>query len=231
MKARIFFFTTLFFFLIPVLIFSQSSFLDDGVSGSGFFIDSVIDDSGLSTVGFSAAYSIGGIMDFGVSVNTKQGTIDNNESTDLNLLLLYNMIIIKQSTLQPVNVQLEGSYGYVNTSSDYLDYYSRRRNGQGFTLGASIYHNFFTDSVLSFNIGGKVNYKNYLTTTYDYTDPNVPEIVADVRSETIKYGGSAALNFQPELWPIFNVQLTILYNQSEETLEYRPSISIINPQF
>ena len=231
MKSRIFILIICFFLFSSVFIFSQSSFLEEGVSGTGFYVSGIIEDSNLSTIGFSTAYSIGGIMDFGVRVSTEQGSIDNNESTDLDFSLLYNLIVIKQNTIQPINVQLEGSYGYINTTSDYLDYYSRRRNGQGFNLGVFIFHNFFTDSILSLNLGGRMNYRNYFTTIYDYSNPNVPELVSDVRSETITYGGSAALIFHPELWPMFNLDLVVMYNSSEEVFEYTPSISIINPQF
>ena len=231
MKLKVILSIMILFLIISPAVFSQSSYLEDGVGGSGFFVNGVVDDAGFSTVGFVAAYSIGGIMDFGVNIRTEQGTIDNNESTDFNLSLLYNLIIIKQNQVQPINVQLEGAYGYVNTTSDYLDYYNRRRTGQGFNVSVSIYHNFFSSSIVGFNLGGKLQYSNHITTTYDYTDPNLPEIVSETRTENIKYGGAVSLKFHPELWPLFNIGLTVFYHPSSETVEYIPSISIITPQY
>ena len=234
MNQRIVLIFALLSIIISPVVFSQSAYLDDGVGGSGFFVDGVIDDSGFSTIGFIAAYSIGGIMDIGIDLKTEQGTIDDYESTDLSFSFLYNLIVIKQNQIQPVNVQLEGSYGYVNTTSDFLDNFYLRRNSQGFTLGVSVFHNFFSSSAVGFNLGSKIKYSNYLTTTTDYTDPNLPEIIREdrpARRENIKYGGFVVLRFQPELWPLFNLGLTVFYNPSTLEFEYLPVISIINPQY
>ena len=231
MKLKVNMSIIILFLIISPAVFSQSAYLDDGVGGSGFFVNGVIDDSGFSTIGIISSYSIGGIMDFGIDLKTEQGTIDNNDSTDLNLSLLYNLIAIKQSVSQPINVQLEGSYGYINTTSDYLDYYNRRRTGQGFNLGIFLYHNFFSSSIVGFNLGGKLQYSNFLTTTYDYTDPNIPEIVSEARTENIKYGGAVSFKFHPELWPLFNIGLSVFYDPNSEIVEYLPSINIIAPQY
>ena len=47
--------------IVPAALFSQSKYLEDGVGGNGFSINTDIKDNSLSSVGFSAAYSIGGL--------------------------------------------------------------------------------------------------------------------------------------------------------------------------
>ena len=111
-KVRLIILISLF---VPAVAFSQSKYLENGVGGNGFSINTAITDNSLSTIGFSAAYSIGGLMDFGIDFCTEEITIDSHEGTDINFALLYNVILIKQTELNPINIQLEGSYGYTNT--------------------------------------------------------------------------------------------------------------------
>ena len=215
MSKKIILVSVLFFICSAISISAQSRHFEEGVGGSGFNLTTVFDSSGLTAIGFSTGYSIGGIMDFGVSLNTQSGMIDSYESTDLGFSLYYNMLVFKQNTLQPINVQLEGSYGYKNTISEYLDNFSRDRTSQGFSLGVLLFHNLFSGRLFSFSIGGKMDYTNYITSIFDYTDPDLLDTVSKVRTEEIRYGGFAGVSFSPALLPIFNAELLVMYDNDK----------------
>jgi len=221
MKKNVFIFLTM-LILFSGTVFSQSRYLEDGIGGPGFEFSMGIIDYNLTTFGVSSAYSIGGIMDIGFFANRVTGTLYNKDRTDINLGFLYNVIIVKQTEFVPLNLQLEGSYGYTNVESDYLNNTAQEREGQGFTIGVSLYNEISVFSKFGILIGGKGLYKNYI-----FTETNA----GSERTEELKYGFISALSMKLDNWPIIALGVEVLYSTPDPGISVKPSISIINPSY
>ncbi len=212
MKARLFF--VVFFIFFPVLIFSQSKFLEDGVGGSNFSIISDFDDSGYISSGIYAGYSIGGIMDFGVMLNL------GLPKQEMDFAFIYDIIVLKQNDYNPVNFQLEGAYGFTHSLTD------QTKDLRGFNLGAFLFHEFFRKSVVSVLLGAKAKYSNYLNVTYDTSDPNNPAILSSMRVEKFFYGGEIAISLKIFNWPVISAGLTGFYIPEAAGIEFEPFLSL-----
>lgn len=206
---------------------AQSRYLEKGIGGSCFQFDTLFDASGLSSFGLSAAYSIGGSMDIGFSLDRAAGSVEGFDSTEWSFDFLYNIIVIKQSDYIPVSLQLEGTYGFTNISSDYLTNQDYTLEGQGFSVGASVFREFNSKGLFSFLVGAKGQYKNYLFTTTDNSDSSS----TTERNENFKWGGIAGISFKPVRWPVFTIQTEILYDQTAGGIFIEPSLLIISPSF
>ncbi len=200
--------------LFPVLIFSQSKFLEDGVGGSSFSVMSDFDTAGYKSSGFYAGYSIGGIMDFGVVLNLE------TPKNELDFAFIYDIIVIKQNNYNPINIQLEGAYGFTHSLSD------AAKDMRGFNLGAFLFHEFFRTSVVSVLLGAKAKYTNYMVVTYDNSDPNNPIILSSKRLEKISYGGEMALSVKIHNWPIISAGVTGFYIPASSDMVFTPFISL-----
>ncbi|MCK5152955.1 MAG: hypothetical protein KAQ93_01230 [Spirochaetales bacterium] len=218
-----------FIFLIIALLFifsgtvsAQSRHLEDGIGGPGFEFSMGLIDYNLSTFGVSAAYSIGGIMDIGFYTNRETGTLYNFDRTDISVGFLYNLIVVKQTEYVPFSLQLEGSYGYTNVDSDYLTNTSQEREGQGFTIGVSLYNEISVFSNFGILLGGKGLYKNYIFTE---------TIAGTERAEELKYGLISAVSLKLDNWPIIALGVEVLYSSPDPGISVIPSISIINPSY
>ena len=218
-----------FIFLILTLLFifsgavsAQSRYLEDGIGGPGFELSMGLIDYNLSTFGVGAAYSIGGIMDIGFYTNRETGTLYNFDRTDYNFGFLYNLIVVKQTENVPFNLQLEGSYGYSNVDSEYLTNTSQVREGQGFTLGVSLFTEVPVFPRFSILVGGKGLYKNYIFTE---------TIAGAKRTEEFNYGLISAISMKLDNWPIIALGLEVLYSTPEPGISVVPSISIVNPDY
>lgn len=218
-----------FIFLIITLLFifsgtvsGQSRYLEDGIGGPGFEFSMGFVDYNLSTFGVSAAYSIGGMMDIGFYANRETGTLYNFDRIDISFGFLYNLIVVKQTETVPFNLQLDGSYGFTNVDSDFLTNTSQEREGQGFTLGVSLYHEILLFQKFGFLVGGKGFYKNYVFTE---------TISGRERIEELKYGFISALSMKLDNWPIIALGVEVLYSTPIPGISVVPSISIINPGY
>jgi len=216
-------------FLIITLLFifsgtvsAQSRFLEDGIGGPGFEFSMGLVDYKLSTFGVNAAYSIGGIMDIGFYANRETGTLYDFDRTDINAGFLYNLIVVKQTKHIPFNLQLEGSYGYTNVSSEYLDFFDIQRVGQGFTLGVSLYNEILLFSKFGILIGGKGSYKNYIFTE---------TIAGSERTEELQYGFISAFSMKLNNWPIIALGVEVLYSTPDPGISVQPTLSIVNPSY
>ncbi|MBI9099941.1 MAG: hypothetical protein JEY91_15780 [Spirochaetaceae bacterium] len=218
-------FFLLLLFTLSFSAYSQSRYLENGYNGSCFQFNTVITEDGFTTFGGSAAYSINGIMDIGFQMNYESSSIEEEPSKEWDFNFLYNIIVIKQTDYVPLSLQLEGSYGYTNISSDYLTDLDRTLEGQGFKIGASVFREFLSRKVVSFLVGGKVSYKNFVYTQVDTLSTNT------FREEDLLFGGIAAVSLKPEKWPIFTFEIEMLYNHSANGIYLRPSFLIITPKF
>lgn len=215
------------FFCLSLTVYSQSRYLEDGIGGSAFGFNTFISADGLDAVGLSAAYSIGGKMDFGFELNRENGRVNGVDSTVWNFDFVYNLIVIKQTEYVPLSLQLESGYGFSNYSSDNFSDPIESYEGQGFNLGASIFREFNSNGIISFLIGGKALYQNTNYTT-TYNDGTVQYIK---RIEDFSYGGIAAISLKPARWPIFTIELEALYSQDAGGVYLQPSLLIISPSF
>lgn len=223
MKKHRFIYTVLILVLtLPMAISAQSRHLEDGIGGPGFEFSTVIDDYKLTTIVMTAAYSIGGIMDIGFFINREKGTLYNFDRTDINAGFIYNLIVVKQTEYNPFSLQLEGSYGYTNVSSDYLDFFDIQMVGQGFKFGLSLYSELAVFSNFAILVGGKGFYKNYIFTE---------TIAGSERVEELKYGFLSTLSMKLDNWPIISLGVEVLYSIPDPGISVRPSISIVNPGY
>ncbi|MBN2656339.1 MAG: hypothetical protein JXR86_04705 [Spirochaetales bacterium] len=216
---------------ISVLIFStaaQSLYLEDGIGGSGFGITTSFTPDGYISSGISAAYSIGSIMDIGFKLNRINDETLYDDSLVWNLEFLYNLIVLKQSQYNPVNLQLEGLFGYSNISSDYYDTNSISEEGFGFQIGTTLSHEFFRKRLFSFLIGAKAHYRNYL---YTLTDANAVPAENITRDESMAAGGIISLSLHPENFPIITIETQIIYDISNTQLQIIPTVFLISPRF
>lgn len=209
--------------------FSQSRYLENGIGGSCFAFNTNFSSPGITSLGASAAYSIGGIMDIGFQLSRENGTIEGTDSTAWNFDFLYNIIVIKQSDVIPLSIQLEAGYGFSNISSNYLTTNNITRGGQGFNMGASVFREFNSKGLFSFLVGGKINYKNFMFTEVDSS--GTASLTTTDRDEDFFVGGITAVSFKPEKWPIFTIELEVLYNQYADSVFFQPSLLIISPKF
>ena len=209
-------------------LFAQSRYLEDGIGGSSFNLLTVIDDSGLSSAGVSAAYSIGGIMDLGFSLCRQTGTLEDSDRTDWSFSFLYNLLIIKQSEYVPLSAQLEVAYGYANTSADYLDDNEYALEGQGFDFGLSAFYEFNFSEQFSGTLGLKGNYSNYFYSEINYQVPDSPELNSFDRIENLKMGGLAAVTCKAGGRLLLTLELELFYNQPDGDISIEPSLIIIS---
>lgn len=213
------------FFIISTTVFSQSRYLENGISGSCFTFNTTFASGGLNSFGASAAYSIGGIMDIGFQLKKEEGVVEGFSSTDWGFDFVYNIIVIKQTDFVPVSLQLEGSYGYVNRLPENWTNSEDSLDGQGFNLGVSVFREFNKKGIISFLIGAKGNYRNFIYTT------TISGASAAERKEDLFWGGIAAVSLRPVNWPIFTVELEVVYNQLAGGIYLEPSFLIISPSF
>lgn len=218
-------------FTLPISISAQSRYLEDGIGGPGFEFSMGIVDYGLTTFGMTAAYSIGGIMDIGVFADRETGTLGNDPNTDINVGFLYNLIVVKQTEYIPFNLQLEGSYGYTNVSSDYLDGLDLQKEGQGFQLGMSIYSEILIISKFGILVGGKGLYTNYIFTTTDVPVPAEPVVYNLERIEELEFGFLSSISMKMDKWPIISLGVEVLYSIPDPGISVKPTISIVNPGY
>jgi len=218
------------FFLSTLLVSAtaQSLYLEDGIGGSGFGLSTTFDGNGFESADLSAAYSIGGIMDIGFQLNRKTGEVLGYESTDWNFEFLYNLIVLKQSSYNPINLQMEGLFGYSNISAAIYDTNSITEEGLGFQIGAVLSHEFFKKRLFSFLIGGKAHYRNYLYTT---NNPALTPAASSLRYESLAAGGLAAVSFHPENFPIVTFETAIMYDITNSKLRVTPTLLLISPQY
>ena len=209
-------------FTLPMAVSAQSRHLEDGIGGPGFEFSTVIDDYKLTTIGMTAAYSIGGIMDIGFFIDRETGTLYNFDRTDINAGFIYNLIVVKQTKYVPFSLQLEGAYGYTNVSSEYLDFFDIQRVGQGFKFGLSIYSELAVLSNFAILVGGKGSYKNYIFTE---------TFAGSERIEELKFGFLSAISMKLDNWPIFSLGVEVLYSIPETGISVKPSISIVKPSY
>jgi hypothetical protein len=156
-------------------------------------------------------------MDIGLRLNRDFETIDDYEYEGWNFEILYNLVVIKQSEVVPLSMQLEASYGYTNFSEINEGISDPDQEGYGFKIGASIYREFNSYGLFSFLIGAKTYYKNYLIDTTD-------------REEQFYAGGIGAITLKPDRWPYFSMEVEVLYNYNGG-LRFVPSFIVTSPDF
>ena len=231
-KVRVlFFFLTFTLLLLNNQLHSQSRYLESGIGGSCFKINTAIEEEQFLSAGISAAYSIGGIMDIGVSLVRETGTILTYSSTDWRFSLMYNLIVIKQTSYVPLSVQLEGNYGYTNVSSEYLDINQFSRESQGYDLGISLFREFNRRGIISVIAGAKGVYNNTLLTEMNNQVPSDPTINFEEREEVLLWGGLSAITVKPDKWPYFSLELNVLFDQTNGGMLIEPSFLITTPSF
>lgn len=231
-KLRVlFFFLTFTLLLLNNQLHSQSRYLESGIGGSCFKINTAIEEEELFSAGISAAYSIGGIMDIGINLVRETGKIQTYSRTDWSFNLMYNLIVIKQTSYIPFSVQLEGIYGYTNVSSEYLDINQFTRESQGYGLGISLFREFNRRSFLSLIAGAKGVYNNTLLTEMNNQIPSSPTINFNEREEIFLWGGLYAITIKPDKWPYFSLELNVLFDQTNGGMLIEPSFLITTPNF
>ncbi len=191
MKFHISLFILLLF--LPVSVTAQSEYLENGISGTGFSVASYWESEDFKSIGFSAAYSLAGILDLGLGMDISFGY----ESRELNGYILYNVFVLKQDHNMPISFQITGSYGLTNVSSDYLDNNALIKRGWGFTIGARILRDFMVSSVFGVQPGLFFYYRSYRFIIEPESQPSEVESPGSVEVEdNIYYGALLSLFFK-----------------------------------
>ncbi len=182
----------LFTLLVPVCLFSQSEYLDNGVNGTGLSVHSYWDSGEFRSVGFSGAFSLAGILDLGLGVDISLGA-----TREVSGFILYNVFLLKQERQMPISFQIIGTYGFTNVSSYYRDSKYWIRRGSGFTIGAKLFRIFMISAVAGIRPGIFSYYKSYRFVTEEESQWAEAEFERYVEVEdNIYYGAFLSLLFK-----------------------------------
>jgi hypothetical protein len=151
----------LFSVFAPVSILAQSEYLENGVSGTGFSVVSYWESEDLKSVGFSAAYSLAGILDLGLGMDVSFDQMASYYSQEVSGFILYNVFVLKQDESVPFSFQITGTYGLTNVSSDYLVHNREIKRGWGFTIGARVLRDFMISPAFGIQPGLFFSYRSY----------------------------------------------------------------------
>ena len=206
----------------------QSAYLENGVNGTGLTVDVAWIADKLAGFGFSAGYSISGILDLGMALNVIYDEIEKKEAREINGRILYNVFVFKQQAEIPLSLQIIGSYGLSRISSDPLEEQKLIRRGSGFTIGAILSTDFMLGFRWAIRLGLLADYRSYRYITE--TEIAIPEDsvypVSQYEEELI-YGGLVGVLLKPVMGPVVAVGLkgTVLAS----ALRFEPFINMTQP--
>jgi hypothetical protein len=215
-----------------ISLFAQGAYLEKGDNGFGVEVRGMWTPEAFKGVGFTAGYSIAGILDVGFDLGYTLGELSGSDSTELSLGFDYNVNVVKQSAGVPLSVQILGSYGLTNVSSDALPPDLVRR-ATGYTIGVSLGRNFRLTSFWMLRITGLLDYesKTYTDTEVFINadgDPVVTVVNLD-HMTNLFYGGGLGFLFVFPKGQILAVQAEVRADEALE-LQIHPILALAFPQ-
>ena len=213
---------TVIFLLISVgTVYSQSKYLEDGHNGSGAELELSYNSSELSRITGTLGFSIASMMDVGFIYGKDFTTFMDTDTEETIMGLSYNMMVLKQKQLNPVNIQLLGSYTFSTVDTPYLNSTNFIREGQGYVVGISAFHDLLYipfSEYATLRIGGLGTYSSY-----KYSNQNLPEDLSQDeidqineqtgKNQTISYGFQTLVNLKLLKTPIISIGIQMLNSE------------------
>jgi hypothetical protein len=218
--------------LCSISIHAQGAYLEKGDNGFGVEVRGMWTPEAFKGVGFTAGYSIAGILDVGIDLGYSLGELSGSDSTELSLGFDYNVNVVKQSAGVPLSVQIIGSYGLANVSSDALAPDLVRR-ATGYTIGVSLGRNFRLTSFWLLRITGLLDYesKTYTDTEVIINGDGEP-VLAVVNRDHVKnlfFGGGLGFLFVFPKGQTLAIQAEVRADEDLE-LQIQPILALAFPQ-
>jgi hypothetical protein len=201
--------------------FGESSYLPIGASGASVGGSVTFDGTELSHGTGGIFYSIGGLLDLGASMSYGPGTPGNWDTTDSNVSLRYNVMVLRQRPGVPINFELRGSFGATNSSGLAVNGVALRREGNGYSVAMRIFRDFNFASWMSLRFGIIGSYESYLyltqlTATPD-PDADPTGYPTSERIDRLQYGGLLGLTFRID-WTAISFGASVYTNPSFDLL-------------
>ena len=208
--------------------FAQGTYLEKGQNGFGGEVRLMWSQDGFKGMGVVTGYSIAGILDIGFDLGYTLGELEGTSSTELGVAFDYNVNVLKQSARVPLSLQIMGSYGLVNVSSEYLDTRDLIRRGTGYTIGVDLSRNFRLTSYWLLRMNGLVDYESF---TYTDTDTSAvpPTVAVQEHIGNLLFGGGLGFLFVFPRGSTLAVQAELRADQDLE-LQIHPIIAVAFPQ-
>ena len=169
--SRKYFFTAaicLFFLLSSAGLYAQSSLTKKGLNGALFDVKTTFGaDGGLKDCGGRLGYSIGGILDVGMTFDIGFDEIESRDSTETNIGIRYGILLLKQEDYSPVTLELGGSYGYSFIESGYYADQDLQKEGHGYNLTLQLLRDVGTTDSLNIRLGVLGSFRSYNYTIQD----------------------------------------------------------------
>lgn len=220
-------------FLCSISLFAQGAYLEKGENGFGTEIRGIWTPDDFVGVGLTAGYSIAGILDVGFGLGYTLGELSGSDSTELSLGFDYNVSVIKQSARVPLSVQILGSYGLTDVSSDALPP-DRVRRATGYTVGMNLGRNFRLTSFLLLRVTGLLDYesKTYTDTEVVSTGAGGETVVTIVNRDDVKnlfFGGGLGFLFVFPKGQTVALQAEVRANEDSD-LQIHPILALAFPR-
>ena len=208
---------------------AQSSYLESGVNGVGVDVVARISLDAFEQAGLRAGYSISGVLDLGANLGIRFGGSEGDDTVETRVAILYNVNVLEQSRLVPLSLQIFGSYGLMNVSSDSLSDSSLIKTGTGYTIGADLYWDISLLSVWGIRFGATASYEstNYQTTT-EVLPPEGSDYPISNRVRNVIYGGMLGFLFTTIRGVVFAPLVKVVVNQDLD-LFFEPQLSLVIP--
>lgn len=211
----------------PVFLFPQNTFIHDGSNSSGIGVEYAAGSNGFSTLSGNTAFSIGGVLDLGLSFGTTDTVRNGQNSTDTSIGLVYNILPIRYKVyLFEIMGNIRGSYDYLISDSDYADSIHGTMEGQGFSIAAEGIVDFRLPviDIVTLRAGYHARYVSHLFTTVG-NDNGTPVNVTERQRNTEK-GLLAGVYVDIPDVPIIGYE--ILFLDSSEHNDYiRHRLSVV----
>ncbi len=208
-------------------VYAQGAYLEKGDNGFGGEARLMWSQDGFEGVGVVTGYSIAGILDIGFDLGYTLGELQGSSASELAIGFAYKAYVLKQSPQIPLSLQIMGSYGLVNVSSDYLDANDLIRRGTGYTIGVGFSRNFRLTSYWLLRMNMLVDYESF---TYNDRDVAAPTIIINQEHVgNLFYGGGLGFLFVFPMGSTLAVQVELRADQDLQ-LQIHPILAVAFPQ-
>jgi len=221
------------FLVLSAGVIAQGAYLEKGQNGFGGEVRAIWSQNEFEGVGFTAGYSIGGILDIGLDMAYSLGEIHGTASSELAFGFAYDVNVLKQSVIVPVSLQVMGSYVLANVSSDYLEANDLVRRATGYTIGLCLSRNFRFTSYWLLRMTLLTDYEStvYQDTKVVPTGVGEETIVAVVDQDRVAdlfFGAELGFLFVFPRGSILALQAELRADQDLE-LQIRPTLALAFP--
>jgi len=207
--------------------FAQGAYLEKGENGLGGEARGIWSRDGFEGVGIVPGYSIAGILDIGFDLGYTLGEIGGSIASELGIGFAYRAHVLKQSPRIPLSLQIMGSYGLVNVSSEYLDTNDLIRRGTGYTIGVDLSRNFRLTSYWLLRMNVLTDFESITYNDRKFDNPTV--ITNQEHVGSLFFGGGLGFLFVFPRGSTLAVQAELRADQDLE-LQIHPILAVAFPQ-